>query len=418
MGAHQLSAEAITAIPKESQTKFSHKLSTEVTISSNYDMQIVTGIQRRFIDAKVGFHILRLAIKNYRSLSRSVKVLKALLSFKKSVLGRIETKLIKVGGKFYHTIYAPGYPSKNFDSYIESEFNRVEPLEKKTKALNFIFFAITSKCPLRCEHCFEWDNLNSKETFTLAELKAVVAKFQEDGISQFHCSGGEPMVRVKDLVQLISGAAAQSDFHVLTSGYNFTAENARLLKQAGLTGVVISLDHYDGEMHNAFRGFKNSFNDVLIAIRNAQEQNLLITLSLCATKTFISWDNLMRYAELAKKLEVAFIQVLEPKAVGHYAGKDVFLNEDHFKLLDKFYFELNFSPAYKQYPVLLYHGYHQRRIGCLSGGSRNLYIDSKGYVNACPFCHTKSFNIKDSLALDNRIQKELIKPGCVQYNPA
>ncbi|HVF81792.1 MAG TPA: hypothetical protein VM884_07650, partial [Flavisolibacter sp.] len=36
--------------------------------------------------------------------------------------------------------------------------------------------------------------------------------------------------------------------------------------------------------------------------------------------------------------------------------------------------------------------YHQRRVGCFSG-SRSVYIDSAGDVHACPFCHTKSYNI-------------------------
>jgi molybdenum cofactor biosynthesis enzyme MoaA len=52
---------------------------------------------------------------------------------------------------------------------------------------------------LQCEHCFEWNNLNKSESFTLAELQAVVLKFQQDGIAQFHLSGGEPMVRIKTL---------------------------------------------------------------------------------------------------------------------------------------------------------------------------------------------------------------------------
>ena len=37
-------------------------------------------------------------------------------------------------------------------------------------------------------------------------------------------------------------------------------------------------------------------------------------------------------------------------------------------------------------------GYHQRRVGCFSG-SRSVYVDSAGDVHACPFCHTKSYNI-------------------------
>jgi len=415
---HGLTGHAIEPEATKTKADLSKYRLTPNKISGDYNMKIVTGIQRRLIDAAVAFHILKLAIKNYRSVKKSLKVIKALYLFKEAILGGIETKLVKLNGKFFHSIYAPGYPSKNFDDYIEAEFNRIEPLHKKTNDLTFIIFAITTKCPLRCEHCLEWDNLNTKETFTLTELQAVVAKFQEDGISQFHLSGGEPMVRVKDLAQIIKAAANQSDFYVLTSGYNFTADNAKALKQAGLTGVVISLDHHDGEMHNAFRGFKNSYEDVLSAIHHAQDQNLLITLSLCVTKNFICWDNLMKYAELAKNLGVAFIQLLEPKAVGHYKDKDVFLTEDDFKLLEKFYLELNFSPKNKEYPVLLYHGYYQRRIGCLSGGNRTLYIDSKGYVNACPFCHTRNFNIKEGLNTNTTIKNGFIKPGCNQYSNA
>jgi MoaA/NifB/PqqE/SkfB family radical SAM enzyme len=414
-------ALAIEAIaPRLSKNKndlFKYSL-TPTAAGGKYNMKILTGLEKKLFTAAVGFHIFKLAIKNYRSVTRAIKVLKALYLFKGSILGGTDTKLVKLNGQIFHSYYVPGYPSKKFDNHIEAEFNRIEPLHKKTNALNFIFFAITTKCPLRCEHCFEWDNLNSKEAFTLPELKAVVARFQNEGISQFHFSGGEPLVRVKDLVQVIKSASAQSDFYVLTSGYNFTAENAKALKQAGLTGVVISLDHYDGEMHNAFRGFTNAYEGVLSAIQHAKEQNLLVTISLCATKNFISWENLMMYMTLAKKLGVAFVQILEPKAVGHYEGKDVFLNDEHFKLLDKFFLELNFSPGYKEYPVLIYHGYYQRRVGCLAGGSRNLYIDSKGYVNACPFCHTKNFNIKDVLDTNATVKNDFIKPGCSQYGNA
>lgn len=383
-----------------------------------YDMKIVTGFQRKWIDITIGFHILMLAIRNYKSFGKALKVVKALYLFKKSVMGDVETKLVKLKGKFYHSCYIPAYPSKKFDQYIEAEFHRIAPLGKETNALKLIIFAITTKCPLRCEHCFEWNNLNSKETFTLMELKAIVAKFQQEGISQFHFSGGEPMVRVKDLVQLIKTASRQSDFYMLTSGYNFTADNASALKQAGLTGVNISLDHYDGEMHNAFRGFNNSYADVLNAIRHAQEQDLLVTLSLCVTRNFISWNNLMKYMKLAKSLGVAFVQLLEPKAVGHYEGKDVFLGEDDMQLLDKFFLEMNFSSPYREFPALIYHGYYQRRIGCLAGGDRNLYIDSKGYINACPFCHTKHANIKDALYQEGTFRSGIVKPGCAQYGNA
>ncbi len=380
-------------------------------------MQILKGWRRKWIDIRAGVHIIKLAIKNYDTLRHSIKVVKALYHLKKSVLGGIQTKIIKLNGKYYHYLYAPGYPSKAFDKYIEAEFHRILPLKKKTNKLTFIIFAITKKCPLQCEHCLEWNNLNKPESFQLKELKAVISKFQNDGISQFHLSGGEPMARMKDLEQVISYGEKGTEFYVLTSGFNFTSDNAKALKEAGLTGVIISLDHFDPQIHNAFRGFKNSFNDVINAVHNAQEQKLLIALSICVTRSFITWDNLMQYARLAKQLNVAFIQLLEPKAVGHYEGKDIFLNTDNLDTLNDFYLTLNFDSAYADYPIIVYHGYHQRTVGCFSGGNRMLYIDSEGYVNACPFCHTKNFNIRDTIKADpNENEKEIL--ACPRFGTA
>lgn len=383
-----------------------------------YNMQILKGWKSKYIDLKVGLHIFKLAIINYRSPVKAWKVLKALYLFKKAVLGGIHTKIVAINGKYLHYLYAPGYPSTAFDNYIEAEFNRILPIQKKTNVLTFIFFAITKKCPLRCEHCFEWKNLNHSESFTLNELQQVIGKFQRDGIAQFHLSGGEPMVRVKDLVKIISSAGKQSEFYVLTSGFNFTATNAKALKQAGLTGVVISLDHYDPDTHNAFRGFKNSFEDVMQAVRNAKEQGLVITLTVCVTRSFTTWGNLMKYAALARRLQVPFIQLLEPKAIGRYEGKPVKLEESHYVLLEKFYLALNFDPAYHDYPMIIYHGYHQRRSGCLAGGNRTLYIDSEGYVNACPFCQTKNLNIKDALTAKENVVNTVKATGCQQYKNA
>jgi MoaA/NifB/PqqE/SkfB family radical SAM enzyme len=383
-----------------------------------YDMKILNSREQKWVDIKAGLHILKLAIKNYGSVTKAVKVLKQLYLFKKSVLGGVQTKLIKVNNKYYHSLYAPGYPSKAFDNYIVAEFHRILPVKKKTNILTFIFFAITKKCPLQCEHCFEWNNLNKSESFSVTELQAVVSKFQQDGIAQFHLSGGEPMVRIKDLVQVIATGDKQSEFYVLTSGFNFTAANAASLKQAGLTGVVISLDHFDAEMHNAFRGFNNSYTDVMNAINNAREQNLVIALSICVTRAFTTWDNLVQYAALAKELKVSFVQLLEPKAVGHYEGKEVLLDESHFSVLDKFYYTLNFDRAYNNYPVIIYHGYHQRRVGCFSGGNRSLYIDAEGFVNACPFCKTKSFNIKDAIKKNVAVAAGLKTTGCQVYKNA
>lgn len=320
------------------------------------------------------------------------KTFRAMLTLRNNVWGGDLKKMYKVGGKYYFNQYTPGWPSKAYDELIKGELRRhADPLNV-TEKLSFVFLAITRKCPMRCEHCFEWDNLNQKEVFTKETLFKTIDLFQKEGVLQLHFSGGEPMVRFRDLLQLIKFASRKSECWVLTSGFNFTKENARLLKLAGCKGVVVSIDHYIPELHNLFRGNSNSFEMAVNAVSEAKQAGMVVSVSVCATKNFIDRGHLLPYMDFAKDMGVHFVQVLEPKNVGHYESKDVLLAPCHIDELDKVFKMINHSPAYKHYPTMLYHGYHQRRVGCFSG-SRSVYVDSIGDVHACPFCHTKSYNI-------------------------
>jgi len=213
--------------------------------------------------------------------------------------------------------------------------------------------------------------------------------------------GGEPLLKMNTLLKVLEQAIKTTDFWVVTSGFKLTANNATLLKKAGLTGVIVSLDHFIPEKHNTFRGFKDAYFWVEEAVKNANENNLLTALSLCVTKDFISEKNLIAYMDLAKELKVSFVQFLEPKPVGHYAGKDVLLKQDHILILEDFFLKMNFNSIYKSYPIITYHGYYQRRQGCFSGGLKGMYVDTDGDINACPFCHKKTGNVLDDCFEEN-----------------
>ncbi|MEO7443948.1 MAG: radical SAM protein [Ferruginibacter sp.] len=323
-----------------------------------------------------------------------VKTFKNMLLLRENVWGGDLRKIYKIDGKYYFNQYTPGWPSTLYDKLIKSELRRHASPATVTEKLSFVFLAITRKCPMCCEHCFEWDNLNQKESFSKDDLFKVVDIYQQQGVLQFHFSGGEPMVRVKDLIELVEYASEKSECWVLTSGFNFTQNNAQLLKQAGLKGVVVSIDHYIPELHNMFRGHEKAFEGAINAVKNAKAAGLVVSLSVCATKHFIDGGHLLPYMDFAKGLGVQFVQVLEPRMVGHYEGQPVLLEEKHIIQLEHDFKKLNHEVEFENYPTMLYHGYHQRRVGCFSG-SRSVYVDSAGDVHACPFCHTKSYNIID-----------------------
>lgn len=320
------------------------------------------------------------------------RLFKAMLQLRNNVWGGDLKKLYKVDGKYYFNMYTPGWPSKAYDELIKAELRRQASPHTEREKLSFVFLAITRKCPMRCEHCFEWDNLNQKESFTREDLFNVVDLYRREGVLQLHFSGGEPMVRFKDLVDLVAYASPDIACWVLTSGFHFTEQNAALLKQAGCKGVVVSIDHYVPESHNFFRGRMDAFDGAVTAVAAAKKAGLVTAISVCATKAFLDGGHLLPYMAFARDLGVQFVQVLEPRQVGHYANKEVLLDDRHLAFLEETFTRFNHSPQYKAFPTMLYHGYHQRRVGCFSG-SRSVYVDSAGDVHACPFCHTRSYNI-------------------------
>lgn len=352
--------------------------------------KILSGAKMRWLELRIRLTIAAVAWRRYRKVTNVLSVLRSLDALRRRILGphRI-TKLAVVDGKCYWDLYTPGWPSPHFDQYFAGEMHRMIPQPSCPNRFNNIILAITKKCPLACEHCFEWDSLNGKERLRKEDIRKLVKSFQKMGTTQIQLSGGEPMLRVADMAEIVSEAHRKSDFWVLTSGFNLSYENARLLKQAGLTGVVVSLDHYDPEEHNRFRGMKNAFDWAQRAVKSAIEANLVTALSLCVTRSFAEREHLFAYARLAKEMGVSFIQVLEPKAVGHYAGKSVSLDASHYRVLEDFYFQMNYDPAFADFPIVTYHGYHQRTVGCFSGGNRNLYVDTDGDLHACPFCQEK-----------------------------
>ena len=91
-----------------------------------------------------------------------------------------------------------------------------------------------------------------------------------------------------------------------------------------------------------------------------------------------------------------------------------YVEEKHLQVLENFFKEINHHIKYDAYPTVMYHGYHQRRVGCFSG-SRSIYIDSAGDVHACPFCHTKSFNIIHHLR-SNQQQLPRKENSCPLFN--
>ena len=359
--------------------------------------------------------VFGIAWNQFRTFSKTMQALRKLENLRKAYSGSFNIKKVtKVDGRYFWYNHVPGYPSKAFDKYFTEELNLLSPFGNGQKYLRSVILSITNKCAYKCEHCYAWYTLNQPDLLETEELISSVKKFQEIGVTQIYFTGGEPMNRFHALESVLNATGDGTDFWLITSGYSLDVDCAMKLKKAGMTGVSLSLDHFDPRLHDRFRGFTGSFDWVVKAAKNVHKSNLMLGVNLCATSEFVTWDNLLKYARLSKTLGAHFILVMDPMAVGHYYGKNVEMPKNQLKLLEKFYLKMNYDPEYRKFPSVIYHGYHQRRIGCFGAGNRYLYVDTNGDIHPCPYCRKYCGNIQDDNW--NESITRLKSVGCLKFN--
>ena len=77
----------------------------------------------------------------------------------------------------------------------------------------FLTLFVTSKCNLRCLHCFNWKSLNKKDDLALEEIKKL--SLQLEDLDSLLISGGEPFLR-DDLPKIVEFFYKNNKLNTLT----------------------------------------------------------------------------------------------------------------------------------------------------------------------------------------------------------
>jgi len=181
---------------------------------------------------------------------------------------------------------------------LQDQFGRV---------FDYVRIAITENCNLRCTYCMPEEGVDfasRQQILSTDEVLRVIRVLAEMGVRKVRFTGGEPLVR-KDIVQLVKGAASTPGIeavHMTTNGILFP-KYAKRLREAGLTGVNISLDTMD--VDKFFRiTRRKGLDKVLESIQLAQELEFpRVKVNVVAMRGFND-DELDAFAALTEKQKV------------------------------------------------------------------------------------------------------------------
>lgn len=118
--------------------------------------------------------------------------------------------------------------------------------------------------------------LTNDQVLSFEEIARLARIFVSLGVRKFRLTGGEPLVRRKleDLVAMLAEIDGVEDIAMTTNGSLLSPKKAKLLKDAGLHRVTVSLDSLDDQVFRGMNDVNFPVAKVLGAIDNAREAGL------------------------------------------------------------------------------------------------------------------------------------------------
>ncbi len=226
----------------------------------------------------------------------------------------------------------------NLASNSGNRFNNFKKI--KFPYLKEVHLDITSRCNLRCLHCYQEPYLtNETPEMTMEEIKNLISQLAEMNISKIVISGGEPFLR-NDLMQ-ITDFAFRKGIIVPTIFTNGTINNGTLESLCSYGKpftLAISLEGDSEEVNDYIRG-RSSFNKIIKSLKiilTAQNNGSKVKTVI---DTMIHPKNYKRLKEMFLFLSELGMQrwrVSLPRNQGAYTINFQKLNVEYKKVLEEY----------------------------------------------------------------------------------
>lgn len=251
----------------------------------------------------------------------------------------------------------------------------------------------TSACNLHCSGCWAAE-YGHKENLSYDELDSIIRQGKELGVYVYIYTGGEPLVRKKDIIALCEA-------HPRCSFLSFT--NATLIDEAFCQDMLrvknfipaISVEGFE-EATDARRG-EGTFAKVTEAMALLRKHRLPFGVSCCYTSENASSIASEEFFDWMIEQGVLFAWIFTYMPVGKNSPTDLMVHADQREHLYRFVREMRMT---KPLFTLDFQNDGEFVGGCIAGGRRYLHINAAGDVEPCVFAHYANVNIRDVSLLD------------------
>lgn len=251
----------------------------------------------------------------------------------------------------------------------------------------------TSACNLSCKGCWAAD-YGDKLNLSFSELDRVIEEAKSLGIHVFLFSGGEPLVRKRDIM-LLCQRHDDCEFFAFTNATLIDEELADEFLRVKNFVPIISVEGFE-EDTDARRG-SGTFAAVMRAMELLRERGILFGASCCYTSANAEVIGSERYIDFLIEQGAKFAWFFTYMPVGASAPTDLLATAE-----DRAFMYRQIRAFRETKPLFTMDFWNDGEFtqGCIAGGRRYLHINANGDIEPCAFIHYSDANIRDTPLLE------------------
>jgi cyclic pyranopterin phosphate synthase len=232
----------------------------------------------------------------------------------------------------------------------------MQPTDVFARPLHDLRVSVTDRCNFRCVYCMpkevfgkDFQFLPRAEILSFEEIERLVRVFVGLGVRKVRLTGGEPLVR-RNIERLVEMLAKVSDLDLtLTTNGSLLASKARMLRDAGLKRVTVSLDSLDDAVFKSMNDVDFPVAKVLEGIDAAEAAGLAPVKVNMVVKRGLNDDSILPMARHFRGTGriLRFIEYMDVGSSNGWRLNDVVSAREIVATIDR---EFPLEPIGKNYP--------------------------------------------------------------------
>lgn len=251
----------------------------------------------------------------------------------------------------------------------------------------------TSACNLHCTGCWAAEYGN-RLNLTFDEIDSIIRQGKEMGVYFYIYTGGEPLVRKKDLMELCK---KHSDC-IFLSFTNATLIDEAFAKEMLQVKNFIPAISVEGneDSHDGRRG-TGSYEKVIQAMDILKSNRLPFGISCCYTSQNFEKISSEEFYDQMIQWGASFVWYFHYMPVGNDAAVELLPTPQQREFM---YHRIRHFRQTKAIFGMDFQNDGEYVGGCIAGGRRYLHINANGDADPCVFIHYSDSNIREKTLLE------------------